>query len=320
MNRAAKRCLFSAPFDFLGGVVDEFAGVMETEFREIWDGDEVTGDSELAAWIVNPGQRFVTGAEHLARFPALEVLITPSTGVNHIDLEACRAAGIPVLGLLDERETLETITASAEFTFFLILCGLRDPFYAAGEVTAGRWRHNEDRLRGRELHGRSVGLVGMGRNGTKLARWCAAFDAEVSYADPYVTDAPLPRKTLEEIFADSDVVCLCCTLSDETTGMIDRALLERLKPGAVLVNTSRGEVIKEADLIEIIAQRPDIRVCLDVIAGEVTDTHFSSPLVELHREGRILVMPHIAGATVDSQTKAARAALKLLDRFYAHKG
>lgn len=309
------RCLFSAPFAFLpADLCDEYQATMPTCFREIWDRADLAPDPDLTAWIVNPGQRFVVDSDVLAFYPALRVIVTPSTGVNHVDVRACAGRGLPLLSLLDDREGLEEIAASAEFTFLLVLNTLRRLDFATREVSARRWRHREDLLRGYELSGKLVGLIGLGRIGRRLARYCAAFGARVVYHDPYVTTtSPAPR-ALDAVFDECDVVCVCCGLTAETQGMITETLLARLKPGACLVNTARGEVVDERALVAVLTARPDLRVGLDVLPGEVTDTHLASPLLALHDAGRIVVTPHISGATVESQSRAARIALGLVRR------
>ena len=316
MHESARpNCLFSAPFHFIEeNALDDFRSVMPTTFREIWRASELEPSAPYTAWIVNPGQDFTVDPEILDRMPRLEVLVTPSTGRNHIQVEACRSRGVTVLSLLDDRPTLDTISASAEFTFLLLLNALRRLDFAVSEVREGRWREREDDLRGVELQGKRVGIVGFGRIGQRIARYCTAFDARVSYHDPHVTELHVDGKNLERIFSDSDVVCVCCALTVETTGMVGYELLRRLRPGAVLVNTSRGEVLVEKDLVRLLGERDDVRVGLDVLSGEASGAHRTSALIALHREGRIVVTPHVAGATVESQTKAAKAALNLLRR------
>jgi phosphoglycerate dehydrogenase-like enzyme len=309
--------LFSAPFDFLSTeTVEAFRTVMPMEFREVWMPDALVPDPGLVAWVPNPGQNFTVSDETLALFPALRVIATPSTGRNHIDEAACARRGVAVFSLQDDRPILDSITASAEFTFLLLLNALRRLDFSVGEVTEGRWRAREDMLRGYELAEKHVGIVGFGRNGRRMARFCTAFDATVAYYDPYVSSEEALTKPLERIFSESDAVVLCCALTPETTGMVDRSLLSLLKHRAALVNTSRGEVIQERDLVDLLAERSDVRVALDVLAGEVTNTHHESPLLAYHRSGQIVITPHIAGATFESQNKAATGSLAALCRFF----
>jgi len=307
-------CLFTAPSGFMPDIREAYEQLLPTRFKEVWDKKELEADEEVTAWVVNPGQRFVVDERVLELFPKLEVIVTPSTGSNHIDKAACERSNVAAYSLLDDREGLERIAASAEFTFLLLLNTLRRLDVAVREVAEGRWRHREEALRGHELSGKKVGLVGLGRIGRRLARYGRAFEATVSYHDPYVHDETLPSVSLPELFAANDIICICCALNEETRGMIDGAVLETLPPGARLVNTSRGEVINEQDLAQLLSARPDVRVSVDVLAGEVTGTHGNSPLLAFIEKGQIVVTPHVAGATVESQTKAARIALELLRR------
>jgi D-3-phosphoglycerate dehydrogenase len=312
-----KSCLFSAPFDFLPESTHAaYQDLVPTEFREIWKRDQLGDVSNIKTWVPNPGQNFIIDTSVLDKFPALSVIATPSTGTNHINKDDCAARGVAVYSLLDNRPALDSISASPEFTFLLLLNTFRRLDVCMNEVSNDRWRQNEELMRGRELNGKTVGLVGMGRIGKRLKKWCEAFDAGVQYYDPYVDDVDGKVATLAEVFSTSDVVCVCCYLTDETTNMIGKAELDVMKPGACLVNTSRGEVIDEADLVSFIHARPDVEVAIDVLSGEVTGTQMSSPLIDLHKKGRIVVTPHIAGASGESQSKAALGALGCLQEYF----
>jgi phosphoglycerate dehydrogenase-like enzyme len=275
--------LFSAPLDFDLSVLQG----QDVALAVSSPGHLVT------EWICSPvDQRLIDGAA-LDQYPNLRILATASTGTNHIDLDACTARGIKVLSLLDDRAGLDTISASAEWTFKLILEGLRlkRPYH--------------------ELQGKWVGIVGLGRIGTHVLNWCQDFRAETMFHDPYVRWAPSPNfMSLPELFAESNIVVICCALTDETRGMITYDLLSRLPPEAVLVNTARGEVINEADLCRFMAARPDVRVCLDVVTGEVDGT--ANP--ERLRQLGAYVTDHIAGESYESRTKAAAIILKLVQR------
>ena len=317
MSTSGEQCLFSAPFDFLPAeTLKAYQDLMPVKFHEVWLPDGLEADSAITVWVPNPGQNFTIEEDVLTLFPSLKVIATPSTGRNHINEIACKESGVAVYSLQDDQPTLDSITASAEFTFLLLLNALRRLDFAAEEVTSARWRSREGMLRGNELAGKRVGLVGLGRNGGSMARYCQAFNASVAYYDPYVTSNALPAWPLEAIFRESDAVVICCALTPETTDMVGFELLSKLKERAVLVNTSRGEVIVEADLAQLLHQRPDVRAGIDVLRGEVTDTHHQSPLLEFHRRGQIVVTPHIAGVTIESQSKAALGALNAVHAFF----
>jgi D-3-phosphoglycerate dehydrogenase len=272
------------------------------------------GDLGFRYWVPNPGQHFVIGGEVLDRFPELIAIATPSTGTNHIDRLACEERGIALYSLLDDPAGLQRISASAEFTFLLVLNALRRIDIGLEAVRAGVWRDDEGRFRGRELAGRRVGLVGFGRIGRRLARYFEAFECEVSAYEPYVGVPPGVRQTegLGELFESSDIIVVCCALTDETTRMIGEDLVGRMPEGAVLVNSARGEILREEEISALLRERRDLLVATDVVTGEVEGSFPTSPLFLAAREGRVFVTPHIAGATVESQEKAARMALRLL--------
>ena len=229
---------------------------------------------------------------------------TASTGTDHIDVEYLEAQGVKVLCLLDDREALEEIRASSEFTFMAILMGLRRI-----QRLIGAHVRREPRF---ELYNKIVGIVGLGRNGGNIWRWCEAFGAFPVYHDPYVRRAntyPWGSIGIEELFAKSDVVVITCSLTDETRHMINIDLFKLMKENAVFVNTSRGAVINEKDLHRFLLQRHDVTAVIDVLEGENDNSHTSSPLWWL---GNCIVTPHIAGHTVESEAKANDIATKLL--------
>ena len=98
--------------------------------------------------------------------------------------------------------------------------------------------------------------------------------------------------------------------------MININLLKKLKKKAILVNTSRGEIINEADLIKFLKIREDIFYTADVMSNETTGKQFNSKLIKLHKKRRILLSPHIAGATIESQVKAAKISIQILKKFF----
>lgn len=272
---------FTAPLDFDERVMLEFVKLIPPA-RNPFD---------ATVWVCNPKANFVIDEAVLRDYWRLKVLATPSTGTNHIDLDACKRRGVKVLSLLDDRAGLETISASAEFTFKLLLDALRIP-------------------PARELQGKVIGLVGYGRIGKQMAYACKRFQAKYVYHDPYQFWDKHCKRSLGYLFAECDAVIICCALTPETTGMIGADLLRSMKHGAALVNTARGEIINEHDLLTVMDERPDLRIALDVLTGEVNGTANPEPF----KARGAIVTPHIAGETYDSRTKAARIIWNLLQK------
>ena len=241
--------------------------------------------------------------EVLAAAPALRVVVTATTGLDHIDLEAAARRGVTVLSLRGETDFLETVTATAEHTWGLLLALVRHIPRAAAAAAAGVWER--DRFRGRELRGRRLGIVGLGRLGRMVARYGAAFAMDVAAHDPFAgawLEGVARCDTLAELLDRSDVLSLHVPLDERTRGLIGAAELGRLPAGALLVNTSRGGVVDEAALLDALRSGRLAGAALDVVQGEtVAGAVAGSLLVRYARENdNLLLTPHIGGATLES--------------------
>lgn len=263
--------------------------------------------------IVNPGCESPLDAAYFAAFPNLKVAGTPSTGTNHMDLAHLQSRGVKYYCLLDDRDSLENIHASAEFTWMHIMNSFRKFSLAIEKVDAWRDDANEAHLRSNELHGKKLGIIGLGRIGRKVAGFARAFGMQVVFLDPNVAESPLGRKvgSLSD-FKECDAVSINPVLNDSTRGMIREDVFKGFKDGLRLINTSRGEVIDEAYVLKLVRERGFWFSC-DVLQHEQEpNTMRQSPLfLESKANERVTVTPHVAGATVESQTTALRAILKL---------
>ena len=256
--------------------------------------------------ILNPGVDTFYGKEYFEQFKNLKVVGTPSTGVNHMDCEYLKKKEIKFYSLLDDRKSLDNITASAEFTWLHIMNLVRKFSYSLSYVPYWRSIENEDNLRSRELSGRKLGIIGFGRIGKKIKRYAEAFEMQVKFYDPYVNGEG-KVDSLQDL-SDSDIISINCYLTEETENMITYDVFEYFKDGLMVVNTSRGEVVDEnyiADLVE----EGKINYACDVLQNEQNIEELKKS--RLYRSDEVVITPHIAGVTVDSQTKALEAILKL---------
>jgi D-3-phosphoglycerate dehydrogenase / 2-oxoglutarate reductase len=232
------------------------------------------------------------------------ILATPVTGLDHIDLAACRERGIRVVSLRGEIGFLEQVRGTAELTLALTLALLRRIPAAAADVECGGW--NRDAFRGRELFGRTVGLVGVGRLGRIVASYFRAIGMDVAGYDPrpdFPHDAARRVASLVDLLAQSDVVSVHVSYDASTRHLIGRQELAAIKPGAVLINTSRGGLVDEQALLEALQLGSLAGAALDVLDGEphITADH---PLVVYARGcDRLLIVPHIGGNTLESFEK-----------------
>lgn len=234
----------------------------------------------------------------LARAPRLRWLATPTTGLTHVDEAALARRGVALVSLRGETDFLREVRATAEHTLLLMLASLRHLVPAVRHAAAGGW--DRDRFRGGELRGRRVGLVGLGRVGTQVADLLRAFGADVAATDPAVPGL-LP---LRELLARSDLVSLHVALGPDTAGMVDRAFLDAMRPGALLVNTSRGELVDESAVGDALDRGQLSAYATDVLCGERAGGNADHPLV--HRaalDERVLLTPHLGGCTAESMAR-----------------
>ncbi len=316
MQKAAvKKILFSAPHHFLDKSL--FPESYEIVYKEVWHQGQLDSSEEIVGWITNTGWSFVLDSDICKLFPNLKAVVTPSTGKDHINVSSLENSGIKFFSLLDDKKNLDEISSSSEFTFLLLLSSLRRLSYATKCVENGIWRRDsEDTLRGHELYGRKIGIIGYGRNGKKVARYLKPFNASFFYYDPYEkSDVEFKVDSLESLFLNCNSIVICCTESEETYQMINLDLLELLQPNSTLVNTSRGSIIDEQGLAAFLKKRSDVVVALDVLNGEAKNLQFNSPILEHLDQNKVIVTPHIGGASYESQNKAALISLNLLNKY-----
>jgi len=250
----------------------------------------------------------------LSAGPKLKYLVSPTTGLNHLDMAAAKRRNIQVISLRGEVEFLRDIRATAELTVGLLLSLLRRIPPALQDTQAGNW--DRDKFQGRELYGKTVGIVGYGRLGRIVARYLQAFDTRVLVTDPELEapgseGAALPdgvvAVSLARLLAESDVVTLHVNLCDATEGFFGAAEFAQMKPGAWFINTARGELVDEEAMIAALQTDRLAGVALDVLRDENSQGMARHKLVQLSQsDPRVLITPHIGGCTIESMEKTER--------------
>ena len=235
-------------------------------------------------------------AEVLRACSGLKFIDVAFTGVDHIGLEAARERGIAV-----SNASGYSNEAVAELVLGMVLSKARNLRAVEDRCRAGG---TKDGLVGWELKGKTIGIVGLGKIGTRTAELFHAFGATVlAHSRTVHTDAPeyVEQTALEELLGRSDVVALHCPLNDSTRSLIGAAELAAMKPGALLVNAARGPVVDEDALAQALEQGRLGGACLDVFAQE-PPLNPASPLL---KAPRTLVTPHVAFATRESMSLRA---------------
>lgn len=320
-SMAGPHLVCTAPVHFLPDIRDH----LETHFRVSYgynlDVTEIKRRLQSAeAFLVNPGAPYRVDEDLLIDAKSLRFIVTPSTGSDHIDKTYCERRGIAWAALRGHEKVIEQIHSSAEFSFALLMAMIRKLPASVMAAKMGYWREVEDEFRGIELSGKKVGLVGFGRIGKKMSRYVQAFDAEVMAYDPHVcidTSGVTVAAELNVLLNWADIVCIHVHLDDSTKGMCHAGFFSKMKRGAYFLNTARGDLVDESALIQAIQSGHIAAAAVDVICGEQSGSTANNPLVAFsRRDPRLIVTPHIAGLSVDSQRKAARFAVDQLRDFF----
>ena len=220
----------------------------------------------------------------LAAAPKLK-LVQTGAGYDNVDIEACTARGVKVCNAAGVNAQ-----AVAEHTLAMILCWYKNICYLDSFVKNRRPMSGLD-YSGSELEGKTIGIIGLGNIGMKVAALCNAFGMKVLGCSRRDVNMPgITQTDLATLLMESDIVSLHCPLTDGTRHLINRETLAQMKSSALLVNTSRGAVVDEAALAEALENKVIAGACLDVNEQEPLPP--DSPLLNLPN---VILTPHTAG-------------------------
>jgi D-3-phosphoglycerate dehydrogenase / 2-oxoglutarate reductase len=234
-------------------------------------------------------------AEVLDAAKNLIVVGRPGVGVDNVDLEAATRRGILVMN-----SPLGNMVSTAEFALALLFALARNVPQADASIKAGRWERKS--FAGAELHGKRIGIVGLGRIGREVAARCRALGMEVFAFDPFVSAAAaealkVHMLPMEELVQTCDFLSLHTTLTPETRNLISAGLLAKAKPGIRIVNAARGELVDEKALLAALESGR--------VAGAALDVHCQEPPVDwrLAQHPRVVATPHIGAQTEEAQER-----------------
>ena len=227
----------------------------------------------------------------------LKYIISNTTGINHINL--FKGTDIELIYLKDS-SVLSELRITAELAITLMFALIRNLRKNIDSVNAGEWdRYNSP---GSSFSGKKLGIIGMGRLGGQVADFCKYFGMNVSYFDPYIGTRKYTKiESLNELVSDSDIISVHCRLTKETRNMLNFKVFSKFKKGSIIVNTSRGEVINESDLIKALEEGIISGAGLDVLSFE-QNNQGTSPILDYSRNNNnVIITPHIGGACVEAR-------------------
>ena len=269
----------------------------------------------------NPNKsRIFIGRKLIDAGEKIKVICTASTGTNHIDIDYAVNKGIKVLSLTDERDVINKISSTAEHAFALTMTSLRHIINGFNDVLKGEW--NYEKFIGRQMNGLTIGIVGYGRLGTMYANYCLAFGSKVLVYDPYktITHEEIQQvNNISQLLEFSDVISFHVHVTNETQNMVNSSWFRKMKTDVLLVNTSRGEIIVEKDLLKFLSVNNKARIATDVLADEIRNRKGSPLLDYAGKSNQIIITPHIGGMTREAQEIAYNHAADLLKKYFYGK-
>lgn len=253
--------------------------------------------------------------KEMEALPDLKLICVAATGTNNIDLEAAKEHKIDVMNVKGY-----STPSVVQHTFALLFSLLHQSHYYDQFVKQGTY--SQEGLfthHGRpywELHGKTFGIIGLGTIGQEVAKVAEAFGAKVVYhsSSGRNTDQPYPHLPLYELLEKSDVVSIHAPLNENTRDLIDKSALARMQPHAFLLNTGRGGIVVEADLVEALNHGRLAGAALDVMETEPIPSN-SSLLQKLAKPERLLLSPHIAWASLEARKRLLEGIRQNLTHF-----
>ena len=287
--------------------------------------------SEFECIFTNPNkQNFMLDGD-LLQFGQLKAICTASTGTNHIDVKYCEEKEIEIISITKDYQVINKISSTAEHTLALMLSLIRNIPNSFHSVKDGNW--DWEPYVGRQMNSLTIGIIGYGRLGKMMARYCDTFEMNVIVCDPYVTKLDLYNDDYEYVYdnvseahrsvdfntlcKESDVISLHIHVTDETREIINKNTISKMVKKPYLINTSRGEVVNEDDIIDALKSEDLQGYATDVIRDEFGDIN-NSKLVEesMDPNMNIIITPHIAGMTKEAQEIAYHWTIDKLENKY----
>lgn len=268
---------------------------------------EISSQEELQVLLQNDHYNVIftrlglyLGEKELSTQNNLRYIVTPTTGLNHLDLDYLQQRGIRVVSLKGESAFLNSIQSTAEHTWMLLLSLIRNLQPALDSVRQNSW----DRVPylAEELNTRTLGIIGFGRLGKILLRYARAFDMQVLLHDideSAFTEESLPFRTgLNSLLAQSDYVLLQADYRESNRHLFGKAHFQKMKKGAYFINTARGELVDEPALLDALCSGQLRGAALDVLDGDSAwgTTPAGHPLVTYAQQNdNLLITPHMGG-------------------------
>ena len=259
----------------------------------------------------NPNRQGYVLNRHILENTSIRLINTASTGLNHINLNDCKKLGIKILSLTKDFNLIKKLPSTSELAFGLMINLQRKIFQSFQSVKNKKWDYTS--FIGQELASLTIGIIGLGRLGSLMAKYAKAFGMKVFYYDPFKKDKKFKKVNLKKLIEKSDVISIHAHVNNQTKYLINKMSLKVTKKKPIIINTSRGEIVKEEDIIWALKNKVISGYGTDVIEKEFTDIQ-KSPIIKNIKKYNIIVTPHIGGMTHQGQSRAYSYAINKLKK------
>ncbi len=267
----------------------------------------LTKNRNITKIFCNPNRQGYVLDSNILKNSSINLINTASTGLNHINLKDCKKLKIKIFSLKNNRKLIRQLPSTSELAFGLMINLQRNIIQSFNSVKNKRWDYSP--FIGNELASLTIGIVGLGRLGNLMAKFAQAFGMKVFYYDPYKKTKKYKKVNLKKLIKVSDVISLHAHVYTETKNIINKKILELAEKKPVIINTSRGELVNEKDIIWALKNKKISGYGTDVIETEFININHS-PIIRNISKYNIIVTPHIGGMTHQGQLRAYNFAVE----------
>jgi D-3-phosphoglycerate dehydrogenase len=255
--------------------------------------------------------------EKLLKNTDVKAICTASTGTIHIDEKYCKKQNIKVLSLKNDKHFLNQLTSTSDLAFGFLINAVRKIPQSTLSVSKGKWSYLD--FKGRMIKNLQIGIIGYGRLGKIFTKYCLCFGSKVSVYDPFVKITNKKIKVIKNINKEIkklDVLALHIHASKKNLNFINKKKLNLMKENIIIINTSRGEIIEENDLISFLKKNKKSIYFTDVLSREYDGLNKSKIFnYSKKNPNQVFITPHIGGMTIEGQSLAYHYSLNKLKIF-----
>ena len=266
-------------------------------------------NNQINVIFCNPNRQGYILNKEILQNSSVKLINTASTGLNHINQNDCKKLNIKIISLTKDFKLIKKLPSTSELSFGLMINLQRNIIQSFQSVKNRKWDYTP--FIGQELSSLTIGIIGLGRLGNLMANYAKAFGMRVFYYDPFKETRKYKKTNLKRLLQIADVISIHAHVSNQTKYMINKKILKFAKKKPVIINTSRGELVNEQDIVWGLKNKIISGYGADVIEKEFVGIN-KSPIIKNINKYNIIITPHIGGMTYQGQLRAYNYAINKL--------